>query len=74
MLSLGGVEVLSATIDVRPQHDPHVDGRRERCFGRMAEVAAVLSPLLRNLVGALFLHRLGWFFLDRFLLCHTLSH
>ena len=38
------------------------------------EAMAVLASLLGNLVGALFLHRLGWFFLVRFLLCHALSH
>ena len=41
---------------------------------RSAEVQAVLAPLLGNLVSALFLHRLGWFLLGRFLLCHALSH
>ena len=40
----------------------------------MAEAMAILAPLLGNLVGALFLHRLGWFLLGRFLLCHALSH
>ena len=40
----------------------------------MAEATALLAPLLGNLVGALFLHRLGWFLLGRFLLCHALSH
>ena len=74
MLSLGGIEILSAIIDVRALLWPHVDGYRGCCFGWMAKTAAVLSLLLRNLVGALFHHRLGWFFLDRFLLCHTLSH
>ena len=40
----------------------------------MAEAMAVLAPILGNFVGALFLHRLGWFLLGHFLLCHTLSH
>lgn len=40
----------------------------------MAEATVLLAPLLGNLVGALFLHRLGWFLLGRFLLCHALSH
>lgn len=40
----------------------------------MAEATAVLAPLFRNLVSALFLHRLGRLLLGCFLLCHTLSH
>ena len=40
----------------------------------MAEAMAVLAHLLGNLVGALFLHRLSWFLLGRFLLHHALSH
>jgi hypothetical protein len=40
----------------------------------MVDGTAILAPLLGNLVGALFLHRLGRFFLGRFLLCHALSH
>jgi len=35
---------------------------------------AALALPLGDLVGALFLHRLGWFLLGRFLLCHALSH
>ena len=41
---------------------------------RTAEARAALAPLLGNLVGTLFLRRLGWFLLGRFLLCHALSH
>ena len=39
-----------------------------------AEARAVLAPPLGNLVGALFLHRLGWFLLGHLFLCHALSH
>jgi hypothetical protein len=41
---------------------------------RTAQPRAALAPLLGNLVGALFHHRLGWFLLGHFLLCHALSH
>ena len=41
---------------------------------RTAEARAALAPFLGNLVGALFLHRLGWFLLGHFLLCHALRH
>ena len=40
----------------------------------MAEAMAVLAPLFRNLVGALFLHRFYRLLLGHFLLCHTLGH
>ena len=40
----------------------------------MAEATAVLAPPFCNLVGALFLHRLGRLLLGRFHLCHTLGH
>jgi hypothetical protein len=42
--------------------------------GEMAEAMGVLASLLGNLVGALFLQRLGWLFLVRLLLCHAFSH
>ena len=41
---------------------------------RTAEAQAALALPLGDLVGALFLHRLSWFLLGRFLLCHALSH
>ena len=41
---------------------------------RMTEAWTVLAPLLGNLIGALFLQRLGWLLLGHLLLCHTLGH
>ena len=38
------------------------------------EAWTVLAPLLGNLIGALFLQRLGWLLLGHLLLCHALGH
>ncbi len=70
-------------VALRPQSAPiNVRGRlRYTSIGavgiasvRTAEARAALALPLGDLVGALFLYRLGWFLLGRFLLCHALSH
>ena len=71
---LGGLRPRSAPIDVRGRLRYTSIGAVGVASVRTAEARAALALPLGDLVGALFLHRLGWFFLVRFLLCHALSH
>ena len=64
----------STTINVRGLLLTHVMGAVGNASVKTAKARAALAPLLGNLVGALFLHRLGWFLLGHFLLCHALRH
>jgi len=73
-IAQAGQRPRSATINVHDLLLTHVRGAVGIASVRTEEPRAALATPLGNLVGALFHHRLGWFLLGRFLLCHALSH